>query len=132
MRPVSVSPAVSGLFHMEKCILNFFRHYPPFILAIIAGLYLWWRGISLARSRLYFEDLYRAFLIQLGTLVFLIISWNFTYTTGAMKNIISNIGVYVVGFFFFGLLALALSNLRVLQEKFKKRENYLKISHGAG
>ena len=104
-----------------KVLLNFFRHYEPFILAIIAGLYLWWRGIGLARSRLYFEDLYRAFLIQLGTLVFLIISWNFTYTTGAMKNIISNIGVYVVGFFFFGLLALALSNLRVLQEKFRKK-----------
>ena len=104
-----------------KVLLNFFRHYPPFILAIIAGLYLWWRGISLARSSLNFEDTYRAFLIQLGTLVFLIISWNFTYTTGAMKNIISNIGVYVVGFFFFGLLALALSNLRVLQEKFRKK-----------
>ena len=37
-----------------KVLLNFFRHYPPFILAIIAGLYLWWRGIGLARSRLYF------------------------------------------------------------------------------
>jgi hypothetical protein len=104
-----------------KEILNFFTQYPPFIFAIIAGLYLWWRGISLARSRLYFEDVYQAFLIQLATLVFLIISWNFTYKSGAMKNITSNIGIYVVGFFFFGLLAMALSNLRVLQEKFKKR-----------
>ncbi len=102
-------------------VLNFFTKYPPFVFAIIAGLYCWWRGISLARSRLYFEDIYQAFLIQLTTLVFLIISWNFTYKTGAMKNITSNIGIYVVGFFFFGLLALALSNLRVLQEKFKKR-----------
>jgi len=104
-----------------RALLNFFTQYPPFVFAIIAGLYLWWRGISLARSRLYFEDIYQAFLIQLATLVFLIISWNFTYKSGAMKNITSNIGVYIVGFFFFGLLALALSNLRVLQEKFKKR-----------
>jgi Domain of unknown function (DUF4129) len=102
-------------------IINFFTKYPPFAFAIIAGLYLWWRGISLSRSRLYFDDIYHSFLIQLAALVFLIIMWSFTYKTGPLKNITSNIGVYVVGFFFFGLLALALTNLRVIQEKFRKK-----------
>jgi Domain of unknown function (DUF4129) len=102
-------------------ILNFFTQYPPFVFAIIAGLYLWWRGISLARSRLYFDDIYHSFLIQLVTLVFLIIMWNFTFKNGPLKNITSNIGVYIVGFFFFGLLALALTNLRIIQEKFRKK-----------
>ncbi len=102
-------------------IINFFAKYPPFVFAIIAGLYLWWRGISLSRSRLYFDDIYHSFLIQLVLLVFLIIMWSFTYKTGPLKNITSNIGIYVVGFFFFGLLALALTNLRIIQEKFRKK-----------
>ena len=102
-------------------IIDFFTKYPPFVFAIIAGLYFWWRGISLARSRLYFDDIYHSFLIQLVSLVFLIIMWNFTFKNGPFKNITSNIGVYIVGFFFFGLLALALSNLRVIQEKFRKK-----------
>jgi Domain of unknown function (DUF4129) len=102
-------------------IINFFTKYPPFVFAIIAGLYLWWRGISLSRSHLYFDDIYHSFLIQLAALVFLIIMWSFTYKTGPLKNITSNIGIYVVGFFFFGLLALALTNLRAIQEKFRKK-----------
>ena len=102
-------------------IINFFTKYPPFVFAIIAGLYLWWRGISLARSRLYFDDIYHSFLIQLVLLVFLIIMWSFTYKTGPLKNITSSIGIYIVGFFFFGLLALALTNLRIIQEKFRKK-----------
>ena len=102
-------------------IINFFTKYPPFVFAIIAGLYLWWRGISLARSRLYFDDIYHSFLIQLVLLVFLIIMWSFTYKSGPLKNITSSIGIYIVGFFFFGLLALALTNLRIIQEKFRKK-----------
>ena len=101
--------------------ISFFTKYPPFVFAIIAGLYLWWRGISLSRSRLYFDDIYHSFLIQLVLLVFLIIMWSFTYKSGPLKNITSSIGIYVVGFFFFGLLALALTNLRVIQEKFRKK-----------
>ena len=102
-------------------IISFFTKYPPFVFGIIAGLYFWWRGINLARSRLYFDDIYHSFLIQLATLVFLIIMWSFTYKSGPLKNITSSIGIYVVGFFFFGLLALALTNLRVIQEKFRKK-----------
>ena len=102
-------------------VIIFFTKYPPFAFAIIAGFYLWWRGISLARSRLYFDDIYHSFLIQLVLLVFLIITWSFTYKTGPLKNITSSIGIYVVGFFFFGLLALALTNLRIIQEKFRKK-----------
>ena len=102
-------------------IISFFTKYPPFVFAIIAALYCWWRGISLSHSRLYFDDIYHSFLIQLTALVFLIIMWSFTYKSGPLKNITSNIGIYVVGFFFFGLLALALTNLRVIQEKFRKK-----------
>jgi hypothetical protein len=102
-------------------VISFFTKYPPFVFAIIAGFYLWWRGISLARSRLYFDDIYHSFLLQLVLLVFLIITWSFTYKTGSLKNITSSIGIYVVGFFFFGLLALALTNLRIIQEKFRKK-----------
>jgi hypothetical protein len=106
-----------GTADYRAFLLNIHRLY----LRLLPVCTCWWRGISLARSRLYFDDIYHSFLIQLVSLVFLIIMWNFTFKNGPFKNITSNIGVYIVGFFFFGLLALALSNLRVIQEKFRKK-----------
>ena len=100
-------------------IINFFNAKHPFIFAIIAGLYLWWRGISLGRSRLYFENIYTSFVIQLVTLVFLVIMWGFSFKNEAIQTLTSVIGIYVTGFFFFGLVALAISNLRVVQERMK-------------
>jgi heme/copper-type cytochrome/quinol oxidase subunit 2 len=104
-----------------QAIINFFSSYHPFVFAIIAGLYFWWRGISLGRSHLYFNDIYFAFLIQLITLVLLIILWGSSFKNEPLKNITSDIGIYIAGFFFFGLLALALSNLKIIQEKIRKK-----------
>ena len=39
-----------------KVIVDSLSHQTPVcIFALLAGFYLWWRGISLSRSRLYFE-----------------------------------------------------------------------------
>jgi hypothetical protein len=104
-----------------QAIITFPSTYHPFVFAIIAGLYFWWRGISLGRSNLYFNDIYTSFLIQLVFLVFLIIMWGYTFKNEPFKNVTSNTGIYIAGFFFFGLLALALSNLKIIREKIRKR-----------
>jgi hypothetical protein len=102
-------------------LLNFFFYTHPFGFGLIASLYLWWRGISLGRSPLDFEDIYTPFLIELATLVFLIILWVYSFKNETAQNLTTDIGIYVAGFFFFGLVALALSNLVVIQERMKTK-----------
>ena len=89
----------------------------PFIFALLAGFYLWWRGISLSRSPLDFENIYTPFLIELATLVFLIILWGLSFKNEAGQNLTTDIGIYIAGFFFFGLVALALSNLELSRNR---------------
>ena len=104
-----------------QVLLNFFRRIHPFTFALIAGLYFWWRGISLGRSRLYFEDIYTSFLVQLTTLVLLVILWGFSFKNEAIQTLTSDIGIYIAGFFFFGLVALAVANLKIVQERIKTK-----------
>ena len=96
-------PLFSGQWFVAygQTLFNFFSHIHPFGFALIAGLYLWWRGISLGRSRLYFENIYTSFLIQLATMVILIIIWGLSFKNEAIQTLTSDIGIYVAGFFFF-------------------------------
>ena len=116
-------PLFSGQWFISygQTLFSFFSHIHPFGFALIAGLYLWWRGISLGRSRLYFENIYTSFVIQLVTLVFLIIMWGFSFQNEAVRTLTSDIGMYITGFFFFGLVALAVSNLKIVQERIKTK-----------
>ena len=116
-------PLFSGQWFVAygQTLFNFFSHIHPFGFALIAGLYLWWRGISLGRSRLYFENIYTSFLIQLATMVILIIIWGLSFKNEAIQTLTSDIGIYVAGFFFFGLVSLAVSNLKIVQEKIKTK-----------
>jgi hypothetical protein len=104
-----------------QILLHFFSNIHPFGFAIITGLYLWWRGISLGRSRLYFENIYTSFLVQLTALVLLVILWGFSFKNEAIQTLTSDIGIYIAGFFFFGLVALAVANLKVIQERIKTK-----------
>ncbi|MDD5287828.1 MAG: DUF4129 domain-containing protein [Dehalococcoidales bacterium] len=104
-----------------QALLDSFSHPHPFVFALPVGLYLWWRGISLSRSLLYFANIYTSFLIGLGTLSFLVILWGITFRNEPVRNLASDIGIYVAGFFFFGLISLALSNLRIIQERMKAK-----------
>ena len=102
-----------------QVLLDSFSRQNPFMFALLAGFYLWWRGTSLSRSPLDSEDIYTPFLIELATLVFLIILWVYSFKNEAGQNLTTDIGIYIAGFFFFGLAALALSNLVVVQERMK-------------
>jgi hypothetical protein len=104
-----------------KVLFNTFSTLHPFVFALVAGLYLWWRGISLGHSPLYFDNIYKTFLIELVTLIFLIIIWGLSFKEKPAQGLTSDIGIYIAGFFFSGLVAMALSNLKVIQEKMKTK-----------
>ncbi len=89
----------------------------PFITAVVAGFYLSWRGINFGRSRLFFGDVARHFIIGMAALVLLIIVWEFSLGTGSFESLASTVGIQVAGFFFFGLLSLALGNLQDIQRQ---------------
>ena len=104
-----------------KALIETFSQQHPFLFALIASFFLWWRGINLSRSSLYFARIYTSFLIELATLVILIITWGFLFKTQPFQNLLAEVGIYIAGFFFFGLVSLALSNLRIIQERMKAK-----------
>ena len=114
--------AGTGLFSWEwfgyigRLLLDSFSHFEPLILAIVLAALLWWRGIRLGRSSLDADDIYRNFFIGVAALIVLIlIAGASTWTTYQFDT--SSIWPFLAGFFFFGLLAMALSNLKSIQEK---------------
>ena len=93
------------------------EHLSSLIAALIFGVFLIWRGIAAAPQKFGFDDLYRRFIIGMVFLVILLIVWG---TVGAVKNIWSAAGIYVILFFGTGLLALAVANLETLREELLK------------
>ncbi|MFC1991304.1 DUF4129 domain-containing protein [Chloroflexota bacterium] len=100
-----------------QVFLDSFSQPHAIILAVITTFYLSWRGIRLGHSPLYFNDVYRSFLVGLTALIILIILWGVSRGTGSLKSLTSAVGLHVVGFFFFGLMALALGNLQAIRRR---------------
>jgi hypothetical protein len=99
-----------------------FSHPHPIIVALIASVYLCWRGIRLGNSPLLYDDIYRTFFIGIIALVLLIIVCAVTMGLGSLESLISAVGLQVAGFFFFGLIALAMGNLKVVQRRMQREE----------
>ncbi len=108
--------------YAAQILIDSFSHPHPITLAIIASIYLCWRGIRLGSSPFLFDDVYRTFLIGLIAMVLLIIVWTATMGLGSLESLASAVGLQVAGFFFFGLTALALANLKVVQRKMLREE----------
>lgn len=94
----------------------------PILIAIIIGIGLCWRGIRRGSSTLDFDDIYRSFIVGLFTLILLVIVWVASSGIGSLPGLASGIGLNVAGYFFFGLSALAMCNLRAIQRKLTRRE----------
>ena len=105
-----------------QIFLNSFSHLHPIILAVITSVYLCWRGIRLGRSPLHFNDVYPSFLAGFIALIMLIIVWTASLGVGSLESLASTVGLYVVGFFFFGLAALALGNLLATRRRLLREE----------
>ena len=78
------------------------------------GVLLMWRGISVGRDPTLFDGLYGRFTIGLISLVFLGLLWGAVATEGELSRVFSTVGVYVLGFFATGLLAMGVANLHLI------------------
>ncbi len=114
-------PADRGLMdaqwfiYISRLLIDSFSHPNQVLAALLVGLYLWLRGIGLGHSPLFFENAYRYFSVGLIAQVALIIAWG----ADTQNSFMANAGLYVAGFFFFGLSAMALAKLKGTQEQGK-------------
>lgn len=117
-----------GLFDIQwfdyigEKIINGFNGLLSMVLALIVGAGMCWRGIKWGKSYFDFDDIYRTFLIGLWAQVILAVIWVISLGNDSMASLASSTGIYVAGYFFFGLSALAMSNLRTIQKKLAARE----------
>ena len=107
-----ISKNLLGLFSR-----GYFTYLQPVVVAVVASVYLWWRGIWWGRGTLSFEDIYRAFVTGAVALVVLGVFWVLGSAYGELGNMLAEVGIWVAGFFFFGLLSLALGNFQVIRQK---------------
>jgi len=109
------------LKHMTQLVVDSFSTLHPVIPAITASVYLCWRGMSIGSSPTFSSDIYRSFLFGLIGVILLIIIW--AAGLGTESSLISHAGLYIAGFFFFGLFALALGNFLNVRQKLLREQS---------
>jgi hypothetical protein len=102
--------------------LKSFSHFDQLIAATVVSFLLCWRGIRLGSSELSTTEVYRRFLFGIVALVVAILVSGATLGAGYLFSTTSVWG-QIAGFFFFGLLALALANLETAQQKMSAEGN---------
>ncbi|MBN1160643.1 MAG: DUF4129 domain-containing protein, partial [Dehalococcoidales bacterium] len=70
----------------------------------------------------YFKDIYRSFILGMVALVILIILWQISTVSNETGGLASEIGIDIIAFFFFGLLAIALCHLFGMRSAMPKEE----------
>lgn len=96
--------------HMGGLVIDSFGIFHPIVPALTVSVYLCWRGIRLGNTPGFLSDVYRSFLFGLVAIIFLIIVWTTSMGRGSIDRLASGVGVYVAGYFFFGLVSLAMGN----------------------
>ena len=109
------------LKYMSQLVIDSFTTLHPVIPAITASVYLCWRGMRIGSSTTFSSDIYRSFLFGLIATILLIIIW--AAGLGTSSSLISLAGLYIAGFFFFGLLALALGNFLNVRQKLLREQS---------
>jgi hypothetical protein len=108
--------------YIGQRFLNSFSRFDPLIVVTIVSSLLWWRGIRLGSSELTTTEVYGRFLFGIVALVVAILVSGATLGAGYLFSTTSVWG-QIAGFFFFGLLALALANLKTAQQKMSAEGN---------
>jgi len=108
--------------HMAQVLGNTFKNPGTVVFALPVIIYLWWRGIVLGQSTTYFKDIYRSFLIGLVALIFLLIIWQVSSSSGKIASPGAGLGLNVIAFFFFGLLSIAICHLYTMRRTMPKEE----------
>lgn len=94
-----------------------FTYLQPVVVAIVVGVYLWWRGIRWGRSAYTFEEIYRAFVTGVVAQVFLGVLWVLSSVYHDLGSMLAAVGIWAAGFFLFGLASLALGNFQIIKQK---------------
>ena len=113
--------------HTTWNLFDSFLHPHPVAIAPVAGVFLWWRGIKWGRSTIYTRGIYSSFLVGLAAFVLLILVWRATAGDAPSASLMATAGFYLAGFFFFGLAALALGNLRAVRRRMLAREEVSQV-----
>lgn len=101
---------------------NIFTRPNTIAVALPVLLYLWWRGINLGQVTFYFRNIYRSFILGMVALIVLIILWQVSAASGNFARPGPGIGLDVIIFFFFGLLAIAISHLYMMRSAMPREE----------
>jgi hypothetical protein len=101
---------------------HFFNEPHPMVLAIPVMIYLWWRGISLGRTTSQFKSIYTSFLTGMAFLILLIVLWSAGSGPNSFPGPGSEMAIYVIGFFFFGLVSIAVGHLYMMHRAMPTEE----------
>jgi hypothetical protein len=102
-----------------------FTNMQTFVLAIPVLLYLWWRGIVLGQTTSYFRDIYRTFVLGMLALIVLIIFWQISASSESFTKPGAEVGWYIMAFFFFGLVSIAVSHFYLMRRSMPREEAQL-------
>jgi hypothetical protein len=106
-----------------QLLIDSFTTFHPAIPALGVSVYLSWRGIRLGNTPSFFDDVYRSFLFGLVAVILLIIVWTASLGTVSAGNMASSTGLYIAGFFFFGLTSLAMGNFLNIRERLRRYQS---------
>lgn len=98
------------------------HHLSETMSALALGIYLLWRGISVAREGQTFDEVYLRFIIGLVALVALGVAWRIPIGASGAGSSVASVGAYALAYFACGLLALALVNLQTIREEMVRQE----------
>ena len=108
--------------HAGQLLENTFSEPSTISVGLPVIVYLWWRGIILGQTTSYFRDIYRSFLLGMLALIVLIIIWQISSGSKGFNLPDMSVGIYVIVFFFFGLIAIAMSHLYQMRRSMPKEE----------
>jgi hypothetical protein len=99
-----------------------FANMQTFVPAIPVLLYLWWRGIVLGQTTSYFRDIYRTFVLGMVSLIILIIFWQISASSERFTKPGAEVGWYIMAFFFFGLVSIAVCHFYLMRRSMPREE----------
>ena len=116
-----IAGATNWFSFFGESLANTFNNPHPLVVALPVLVYLWWRGIILGRTTSYFRDIYTSFIVGMIFLIALIIIWQIT-SGDSTEGPGAEIGLFVIAFFFFGLISITICHLSQMRESMPREE----------
>jgi hypothetical protein len=108
--------------YLGRVFAHLFTRPDTIVIALPALLYLWRRGINLGQAASYFRSVYNSFGIGIVALIVLMVLWQVGKTSGSFRTPGADIGLDIIAFFFFGLMAIAVTHLYQMRGAMPREE----------